>query len=212
MGIRLRWFFVESKRKSIAGVRQQPSPPPRLAAISILIRRCFHGEKLPAGFGRRPGWGEGSAPCDSGGPRDDQGRVAPGGRAWYPGPPGGRYKNVRLHGAGVQAIAERFDKPVYAGLDTAFIGILEERATWTEKCIACGKCVLHEYGGIRPVTWCVKDPGGGSTSPLWTKPGCSPVRGTRLLPTPARTAFASRIGWFADRRASLRPGSPPDHR
>ena len=31
-------------------------------------------------------------------------------------------------GAGVQALAERFNgKPVYAGLDTAFIGILEER-------------------------------------------------------------------------------------
>ncbi len=59
-------------------------------------------------------------------------------------------------GAGVQAIAERFDKPVYAGLDTEFIGILEERATWTEKCISCGKCVLHNYGGICPVTRCAK--------------------------------------------------------
>jgi ferredoxin len=59
-------------------------------------------------------------------------------------------------GAGVQAIAERYNKPVYAGLDTEFIGILEERATWTEKCIACGKCVLHEYGGICPVTRCAK--------------------------------------------------------
>jgi ferredoxin len=69
-------------------------------------------------------------------------------------------------GAGVQAIAERYDKPVYAGLDTEFIGILEERATWTEKCIACGKCVLHEYGGICPVTRCAKHmlngPCGGS--------------------------------------------------
>lgn len=59
-------------------------------------------------------------------------------------------------GAGVQAIAERYNKPVYAGLDTEFIGILEERATWTEKCNACGKCVLHEYGGICPVTRCAK--------------------------------------------------------
>ena len=59
-------------------------------------------------------------------------------------------------GAGVQAMAERFDKPVYAGLDTEFIGILEERATWTEKCISCGKCVLHMYGGICPITRCAK--------------------------------------------------------
>jgi ferredoxin len=60
-------------------------------------------------------------------------------------------------GAGVQAIAERFPgKPVYAGLDTAFIGILEERAVWTEKCAACGDCVLHQYGGVCPVTRCAK--------------------------------------------------------
>ena len=60
-------------------------------------------------------------------------------------------------GAGVQAIAERYgDKPVYAGLDTAFIGILEERGIWTEKCAACGQCVLGEYGGICPVTRCAK--------------------------------------------------------
>jgi ferredoxin len=60
-------------------------------------------------------------------------------------------------GAGVQAIAERYgSKPVYAGLNTAFIGILEERGVWTEKCAACGDCVLHLYGGICPVTRCAK--------------------------------------------------------
>ena len=60
-------------------------------------------------------------------------------------------------GAGVQAIAERFvSKPVYAGLNTAFIGILEERGVWTEKCAACGECVLHLYGGICPITRCAK--------------------------------------------------------
>ncbi len=60
-------------------------------------------------------------------------------------------------GAGVQAIAERYaNKPVYAGLNTAFLGILEERGMWTEKCAACGSCVLHKYGGICPVTRCAK--------------------------------------------------------
>ncbi|MGA2863889.1 MAG: methylenetetrahydrofolate reductase C-terminal domain-containing protein [Verrucomicrobiota bacterium] len=60
-------------------------------------------------------------------------------------------------GAGVQALAERYTgKPVYAGLDTAFIGILEERGVWAEKCGACGACVLHLYGGICPVTRCAK--------------------------------------------------------
>ncbi len=70
-------------------------------------------------------------------------------------------------GAGVQAIAERYpQKPVYAGLDTAFLGILEERGMWTEKCAACGLCILHKYGGICPVTRCAKrllnGPCGGS--------------------------------------------------
>ncbi len=70
-------------------------------------------------------------------------------------------------GAGVQAIAERYiNKPVYAGLDTAFIGILEERGIWTEKCSACGACVLGDYGGICPITRCAKKllngPCGGS--------------------------------------------------
>jgi len=60
-------------------------------------------------------------------------------------------------GAGVQAIAERFPHtPVYAGLNTTFLGILEERGVWTEKCAACGACVLHKYGGICPITRCAK--------------------------------------------------------
>ncbi|MBI2857856.1 MAG: methylenetetrahydrofolate reductase C-terminal domain-containing protein [Chloroflexi bacterium] len=70
-------------------------------------------------------------------------------------------------GAGVQAIAERYlTKPVYAGLNTKFLGILEERGVWTEKCAACGSCMLHEFGGICPITRCAKHilngPCGGS--------------------------------------------------
>jgi ferredoxin len=70
-------------------------------------------------------------------------------------------------GAGVQAIAERFpDKPVYAGLNTQFLGILEEQAVWTEKCLGCGNCMLAQFGGICPVTRCAKrllnGPCGGS--------------------------------------------------
>jgi ferredoxin len=70
-------------------------------------------------------------------------------------------------GAGVQAIAERFpDKPVYAGLNTQFLGVLEEQAIWTEKCMGCGDCMLAKFGGICPVTRCAKrllnGPCGGS--------------------------------------------------
>ena len=60
-------------------------------------------------------------------------------------------------GAGVQAIAERFpSKPIYAGVDTKFIGILQEQGIWTEKCVACGKCVLGSYGAVCPITRCSK--------------------------------------------------------
>ncbi|MGD0337758.1 MAG: methylenetetrahydrofolate reductase C-terminal domain-containing protein [Bacteroidota bacterium] len=70
-------------------------------------------------------------------------------------------------GAGVQAIAERYpDTPVYAGLDTAFLGILESRGVWTEKCMQCGTCILSDFGGICPLTRCAKHmlngPCGGS--------------------------------------------------
>ncbi len=70
-------------------------------------------------------------------------------------------------GAGVQAIAERFpEKPVYAGLNTQFLGVLEEQAIWTEKCLGCGNCMLAQFGGICPVTRCAKrllnGPCGGS--------------------------------------------------
>lgn len=60
-------------------------------------------------------------------------------------------------GAGVQAVAERYpEKPVYPGVDTRFIGILEDQGVWAEKCIACGKCVLGLYGAICPITRCSK--------------------------------------------------------
>jgi len=60
-------------------------------------------------------------------------------------------------GAGVQALAERFPKtPVYPGLNTQFIGILESQGVWTEKCSACGACRLGEFAGICPLTRCAK--------------------------------------------------------
>ena len=70
-------------------------------------------------------------------------------------------------GAGVQAIAERFPKlPVYSALNTQFMGVLEGQATWTEKCLGCGDCMLAHFGGICPVTRCAKrllnGPCGGS--------------------------------------------------
>lgn len=70
-------------------------------------------------------------------------------------------------GAGVQALAERFpNTPVYPGLNTQFIGILESQGVWTEKCAGCGSCRLGEFAGICPITRCAKrmfnGPCGGS--------------------------------------------------
>lgn len=70
-------------------------------------------------------------------------------------------------GAGVQALAERFPgKPVFPGINTQSIGILEQQGVWAEKCIGCGECRLGDYGGICPLTRCAKKllngPCGGS--------------------------------------------------
>jgi len=70
-------------------------------------------------------------------------------------------------GIGVQAMAERFPEAiVLPGLNTTFLGLPEEQGVWTERCQACGNCVLHLTGGICPIARCSKSllngPCGGS--------------------------------------------------
>ncbi|MBI4495468.1 MAG: methylenetetrahydrofolate reductase C-terminal domain-containing protein [Deltaproteobacteria bacterium] len=70
-------------------------------------------------------------------------------------------------GAGIQFLAEKFLKhPVLPGVNTQFIGVTEEQGVWTERCQACGECVLDRTGGICPVARCSKSlfngPCGGS--------------------------------------------------
>ena len=70
-------------------------------------------------------------------------------------------------GAGVQFLAEMYgEKPVFPGVDTCFIGVTEEQGVWSERCQACGNCMLGETGGICPITRCSKrmlnGPCGGS--------------------------------------------------
>ncbi|MBA4392059.1 MAG: hypothetical protein C0407_00735 [Desulfobacca sp.] len=71
-------------------------------------------------------------------------------------------------GAGVQFLAETYpEKPVYPGVNTTFIGVAEAAGLWTERCRACGDCVLAVTGGVCPRTKCTKGlnngPCGGMT-------------------------------------------------
>jgi len=70
-------------------------------------------------------------------------------------------------GAGVQMVARRFpDKPVLPGVNTTFIGVLEERGLFTEECAGCGQCKLALFGAVCPIARCAKKllngPCGGS--------------------------------------------------
>ncbi len=61
-------------------------------------------------------------------------------------------------GAGVQTVADIFpDKIVLPATDTKFIGMHDrEKSEFHEMCSACGECILHETGGICPITRCAK--------------------------------------------------------
>jgi ferredoxin len=72
-------------------------------------------------------------------------------------------------GVGVQFLAETYQTiPIYPGVNTCFLGVTEERGFWTERCQACGQCILAHTGGICPVARCAKrllnGPCGGSTN------------------------------------------------
>jgi len=60
-------------------------------------------------------------------------------------------------GAGVQFMTEMYNtKRIYPGVNTCFIGVTEEKGVWTERCQACGECILARTGGICPIARCSK--------------------------------------------------------
>ncbi len=70
-------------------------------------------------------------------------------------------------GVGVQFMAEKYHTtPIYPGVNTCFLGATEKRGLWTERCQACGQCILARTAGICPVSRCAKrilnGPCGGS--------------------------------------------------
>lgn len=72
-------------------------------------------------------------------------------------------------GAGVQFVAEMYKRmPVFPAINTNFIGVTLEQGVWSERCQACGNCVLDRTGGICPITRCSKSllngPCGGSSN------------------------------------------------
>jgi hypothetical protein len=71
-------------------------------------------------------------------------------------------------GVGVQFTAEKYHTTlVLPGVNTCFLGATEQRGLWTERCQACGSCILASTGGICPVSRCAKrllnGPCGGSS-------------------------------------------------
>jgi ferredoxin len=72
-------------------------------------------------------------------------------------------------GVGVQFMAEKYLRtPIFPGLNTLFMGVTEERGVWSERCQACGQCILGQTAGICPISRCAKrllnGPCGGSTN------------------------------------------------
>lgn len=61
-------------------------------------------------------------------------------------------------GLGIQSVREnmRVEKPVHVACDTLFMGAVDQKGAFFEKCSACGDCVLELTAMICPITRCPK--------------------------------------------------------
>jgi len=61
-------------------------------------------------------------------------------------------------GLGVQSVYDndREKKTIHVGCDTMFMGAMDAKGEFLERCSACGECILEQTGGICAVTRCPK--------------------------------------------------------
>ena len=106
------------------------------------------------------GWAIGGVACHSGGIRLDlrkhQGEVDAADAVL-----------VLACGAGVQTVADGVKKPVFPGLESAFLGNVVRHGVFEERCQMCGDCVLDKTAGICPVTTCPKGLLNGPCGGMW---------------------------------------------
>lgn len=70
-------------------------------------------------------------------------------------------------GAGVQTVADAVPKPVFPGLESAFLGNVIRHGIFEERCQMCGDCVLDRTAAICPVTTCPKGLLNGPCGGMW---------------------------------------------
>jgi hypothetical protein len=133
------------------------------------------------------GWAVGAVTCNSGGVRLDMRKHA------------GEVEAadavlVLSCGAGVQTVADAVKKPVFPGLESAFLGNIMRHGVFEERCQMCGDCVLDKTAGICPVTTCPKGLLNGPCGGMWdgmcevlTDRECAHVRIRRRLAEQGRS-------------------------
>lgn len=107
-------------------------------------------------------------------------------------------------GAGTQTVAQAAAKPVFPGLESAFLGSVVRHGVFEERCQMCGECVLDATGGVCPVTQCPKGLLNGPCGGMWDGM-CDVVRDRECVHVLIRERLAEQ-GKDADRTLP-----PKDH-
>ena len=177
---------------TVAGTGGEPEV---LRAKAILEQ---HGREVA-------GWAIGEVTCHSGGMRSEV-------RKHHGDVESADAVLVLSCGAGVQTVADLIDKPVFPGLESAFLGNVVRHGMFEERCQMCGECVLGVTGGICPVTTCPKGLLNGPCGGMWggkcevlTDRECTHVRIRRRLAAQGRNVGGALAP--KDHSKKLKPGS-----